>query len=194
MKIYICIFCIFLITFAIPAKTITNTFSFTTSSFSIDNYNLFVIDNVLGGSYRLISCPNDSGLYFGVDTSLGIPVSMITYTDLLGIRISDSPRDLLTSIKAPIGMRWPGTDKSMGFFLGGGPAFYLMNDFGYRSSTALGVSGELGFETNKTSNIGFFISLQSSVCAVFNNGALVNNFIGNGSSINIGLSWRRQKD
>jgi hypothetical protein len=71
---------------------------------------------------------------------------MITYTDLLGIRISDSPRDLLTSIKAPIGMRWPGTDKSMGFLLGGRPAFYLMNDFG------------------------------------------------NGTSLNVGCSWRRQKD
>lgn len=185
---------VLLIPFTIPAKTITNTVSFNTSSFSIDNLNVFVLDNVIGASYRLSICPNDSGLYYGIDTSLGVPVSMITYSDIFGIRVNDSPRDLLTSLKAPIGMRWPGVDKSMGFFLGGGPAFYLSNDFGNGSLTALGIYSELGFETNKTSDVGFFISLQSSICAVFNDGALVNNFVGNGTSLNLGMSWRRQKN
>ncbi|MBF9017269.1 MULTISPECIES: hypothetical protein [unclassified Oceanispirochaeta] len=194
MKKIVFIFCLFFVTFTISAKTITNTVSFTTSSFSIANLNIFSIDSVIGASYRLSFCPKDSGLYFGVDTSLGIPVSMATYTELLGFRMSDSPRDLLSSIKAPIGMRWAGTDKSMGFFLGGGPAFFLLSNFGNRSTTALGIFGELGFETNKTSDVGFFISLQSSNCALISNGSLLKNSFGNCTSLNIGCSWRRQKD
>lgn len=194
MKKALLFICILIIPFSISAKTVSNSISYNTTSFSVDNSILMVIDNTMGVAYRFISYPKDTGFYLGVDTSVGIPISMITYTNLLGIRVSDSPRDLLLGVKAPFGMRWAGTDKAMGFFIGGGPAYYLISNFNYQSSSALGVFGELGFETNKTSDIGFFISLQSSICALIANGSFVQDFATNSGSLNIGMTWRRKKD
>ena len=152
--------------------------------------------------YRFVVSPQDIGFYTGASLTIGLPtLAIISYDGgVLADRTYriyyDPPENFFSGIKVPFGYRWEESFiKGMGFYLGGGPsAQFITTDFGLTS--AFGFFGELGFQTNKTSDIGFHLGLQwgTSPWVYVRDW----NYLSNGwafeTTMQMGMSWRRQKN
>jgi hypothetical protein len=97
------------------------------------------------------------------------------------------------SLKFPFGYRWPGTDRKMGFYLGGGPVLQVLSDFSSGSIYSIGLDAELGWQTNRTEGIGFHFGFQFGANPfVFTvDDGYQSGFWASEASLQFGMSWRR---
>jgi len=185
------------------ALTMTHTLDFGGTQNALVADNLAYGNMMIDIGYRFTVCPQDAEFYTGADITFGIPTLTIWSTDFDIIDLEsrtfhvtwDPPENFFTGIKVPFGYRWEDSFiKGMGFYLGGGPATqFIITDSGLTS--AFGLFGELGFQTNKTENVGFHLGLQWGAYPLvyINDWNHVNNSWGFESTIQIGMSWRRLK-
>jgi hypothetical protein len=101
--------------------------------------------------------PKGTGFYFGGDLYIGIPV-------IPSPSVAGEIWPMYLSLKVPLGRRWPGERRSMGFYLGGGPEFQVMTDFTSFTEWYVSLFLDLGWQTNKTEGVGFHFGFQLSVC------------------------------
>jgi hypothetical protein len=151
--------------------------------------------------YRFSVCPEDLGFYTGADVTFGVPTLTIWSPDtgvLEGrtFHISwDPPENFFSDIKIPFGYRWEDSFiKGMGFYLGGGPSSqFIVTDNGLTS--AFGLFGELGFQTDKTSGVGFHLGIQWGTYPLvyINDWKQLTDGWGFETTLKMGMSWRRQK-
>jgi len=186
--------------FTVFPSTFTNTLDFGASVFSINDEGSILADQMFDVGYRLVYSPKDFGFYWGGNLTFGIPVMTMaaSYNSFIGdvsaVFSFDSGSDFFMSFKIPFGYRWEESFiKNMGFYLGGGPALQL--NFRNNVYTAVSVFGELGFQTNKTADIGFHMGWQFSISPLvfYEHSGYLEEIYSVESTIQAGMSWRRMK-
>lgn len=140
----------------------------------------------LGTGIRTVTCPSETGFYSGGDLFFGLPM-------LVGDPSDDEFGDLFLSFKVPFGYRWPGQNRSMGFYLAAGPDLQLLTEFNEYTYFYFSLFLELGWQTNKTRGVGFHIGLQFSICPYkwSESYYFFPPFPTFGQFLQIGISWRR---
>ena len=176
-------------------KTTTNTLTFSSSGFAASDGIITIADGILGAGFRSITCPQDTGFYWGSDLTLGIPTTAYYNDPFYGWMGTSSTDDLFMSLKVPLGYRFPATGRSMGFFIGGGAALQMVVDWDTAALYGVGPFAELGFQTNKTSGIGFHIAFQLGLSPlVFSPGnGTLSGVSASEASLRLGMSWRRER-
>jgi len=165
------------------------------AAFAVGNSSLIVAEGIITAGYRRVKHPRDVGFYYGTDLVLGVPFAM-AYYDNRQLLKAPPGNDLFLGLRIPFGHRWPGDNRSMGFYLGGGPAIQMVSDWDQHTIYGLGVFGELGWQTNKLSGTGFHFGMQLSFNPfVFSaeEGPIART-VGVGASMQFGMSWRREKN
>ena len=140
--------------------TTTNTLYFGSTGFAVSDGINTLSKGIFVAGFRSMVNPKDTGFYYGSDLSLGIPLTLYYYDNLYGYTTMATEDDLFMGLKIPLGYRWPGTGGSMGFYLGGGPALQMIVDWDTAAVYGIGAFAELGWQTNKTSNVGFHFGFQ----------------------------------
>jgi len=176
-------------------KTATNTLYFGSAGFAVSDGFTVISEGILIAGLRSTASPGDTGFYFGSDLSLGIPLTVYYFDSYYGFTSMPSQDDLFMSLKIPLGYRWPGQNRSMGFYLGGGPAFHMIADWETAVIYAVGAFAEIGWQTNKTSNVGFHFGFQLGLSPLlFSPGyGTFSNINASEASLQFGMSWRRIK-
>ncbi len=173
----------------------TNTLYFGSAGFAVSDGFTIVSEGILIAGFRSIVSPRDTGFYLGSDLSLGIPITVYYFDSYYGYISASSQDDLFMSLKIPLGYRWPGENRSMGFYLGGGPAFQMIADWETAVIYAVGAFAEIGWQTNKTSNVGFHFGFQLGLSPLlFSPGyGTLSGINASEASLQFGMSWRRFK-
>jgi hypothetical protein len=197
MKIKLYVFALFLSLAAAAAfgKTTTNTLYFGSTGFAISDGIDAISEGIVIAGFRNVVSPKDTGFYYGSDLSLGIPLTLYYFDDLYGFATMATEDDLFMGLKVPLGYRWPGTGRSMGFYLGAGPALQMIVDWDSAAVYGIGGFAELGWQTNKTSNVGFHFGFQLGLSPiVFSPGyGSLSGINASEASLRFGMSWRRIK-
>lgn len=181
------------------ALTTTHSLNFGSSGSILAGEYLAYGNAIFDTGYRFAISPKDIGFYTGADITFGMPMAAILSTDsgLLAERIFrvyyDPPQNFFSSIKVPFGYRWQESFiKGMGFYLGGGPLAQFVTTENNLTS-AFGLFIELGFQTNKTSDTGFHLGLQSGISPlVYSNWDYLSDTWFFETTLQLGMSWRRQ--
>jgi hypothetical protein len=174
-------------------KTTSHTLFIGSSNYGIGDEDGYAATGMFTGGYRYTVNPKNTGFYYGPDITLGYPL-FVYYGDYYYYYDSvESNDDLFMSLKFPFGYRWPGTDKKMGFYLGGGPVFQMLADFSSDSIYSVGIDAELGWQTNRTEGIGFHFGFQFGANPfVFTvDDGYRSDFWASEVSLQFGMSWRR---
>lgn len=143
----------------------------------------------VGGGIRAIICPSEVGFYTGADLFWGT-----SYPDVDDDLITG---DVYLSLKVPIGKRWPGFSRSMGFYIGGGPELQYFIEYDHFINFYFSIFGELGWQTNKKDGIGLHLGLQYSICPYKwpdEDWLILPPLPAFSQILQLGLSWRRISD
>ena len=122
MKRFILIVSLMFIGISAQARTSTNTVYFVPMGQTFIGEGLGLLVGSFGLGLRGISGPDYGGMYLGLDLSVAIPLVTVLANPFTGIITAPGLTDLVAGLKLPLGYRWPGAGKSMGFYLGIGPA------------------------------------------------------------------------
>ena len=150
-------------------------FTFGSTGFALSDGLAALSDGILIIGYRGVTSPRDTGFYYGSDVTLGLPVTVI-YSDFTGTYYGFSADDLFLSIKVPLGYRWEGAGRSMGFYLGGSPVMQMVVDWDSGAVYGIGAVAELGWQTIRTEGVGFHFGFQLGLSPIVfspGNGSLV---------------------
>lgn len=142
-------------------------------------------------SYRYIQYPKDFGFYVGFDGTTAFP----TIRTIYGNDNFATSRALYAHglfLMMPLGYRWQGKDKPTAFFIGGGPSMQFLYGFNTGTLFGLGVTSELGYETNMTEGSDFHFIFQFG----WSPGMWQDNlgYLGPGgfiAALRFGITWRR---
>ena len=198
MKRFILIVSLMFIGISAQARTSTKTVNLVPMGQTFIGEGWGFLEGSLGLGLRSISGPDNGGGYWGLDLSVTVPLGTVFASPFTGIILASSFTDLFVGLKLPLGYRWPGTGKSMGFYMGIGPAGQMIASFGSDINFfifSFGAFGEIGWETNKTEGVGFHIGIRlglSPFVYMPDQGFLPDSSVSELSCV-FGMSWRRQK-
>lgn len=198
MKRFILIVSLMFIGISAQARTSTKTVNLVPMGQTFIGEGWGFLEGSLGLGLRSISGPDNGGGYWGLDLSVTVPLGTVFASPFTGIILASSFTDLFVGLKLPLGYRWPGTGKSMGFYMGIGPAGQMIASFGSDVNFfifSFGAFGEIGWETNKTEGVGFHIGIRlglSPFVYMPDQGFLPDSSVSELSCV-FGMSWRRQK-
>jgi hypothetical protein len=184
-----------LATLAVAAHgtTVTQNVDFGFNSFSLSGSDGLITEAMMGVSYRYISYPDDFGFYLGFDGTMAFPTYTSVYKNDNWVSNNSNYAQALYFMM-PLGYRWPGAEKGSGFFLGGGPAMQFFYGLNVDTLFGLGVTSELGYETNMTEGSQFHFAWQfgwSPGVWGFERGYITSTSFN--SALRFGISWRRVK-
>lgn len=198
MKRIIIIISLFLFSVSVQARTLTKTINFVAMSHGFVTTGLGVLEGDLGIGLRSISGPDNGGFYWGLDLTVAVPLGTVIATPFTGIVYDFRISDLYSGLKMPLGYRWPGTGKSMGFYMGMGPAGQVTTSFDSDidfTFFSFGAFGEIGFETNKTQGAGFHFGIRfewTRFVYMVNYGLVPDTRYAELGFV-FGISWRREE-
>lgn len=193
MKSKILIFILIFISVSAFASTTVNSLNFGSYMYSRVVGDNYVSELMEGASYRFTYYPQVTGFYVGIDYTMAYPSSSIVM-DGWSYSMEATPYRSYLQLMVPIGYRWPGNGKSVGFYMGGGPTGVILYGTNAVTQGAVGLTLDFGIETNRTEGTAFHFGWQSGWSPlVFVSGSGMVDGSAWTSSLRFGMSWRRTK-
>ena len=181
----------FLLAIGAFGSATVHTLDFGSYTYSRSLNGVFVSEVMEGANYRFTYYPNITGFYTGVDYTMAYPISRIAM-DGWSYSMGSTPYRSYLQLMVPFGYRWAGKGNNTGFYLGGGPSGVILYGTDAVTQGALGLTLDLGIETNKTEGSAFHFGWQSGWNPlVFESRSGRVDGSAWTSSIRFGISWRR---
>ena len=171
--------------------TTTQSLYYGSAGLAVEKDGEVVEYEINGIGVRGVTCPADTGFYYGADLYSAFPWVGINVNGESDEFLADE--DLYLSFKAPLGYRWPAKNSRIGLYVGGGPSVQLLTDIENSVLVTFGGFGEVGLQTNKTDGLGFHLGLQLGYCPVMYRGGDTVDWDDESvhAMLQIGVSWRR---
>ena len=194
MKYKVLSILLFFIAVTVFGSATVHNLDFGSYTYSRSIGDIYVTEVMEGASYRFTYYPKETGFYTGVDYTMAYPIARISM-DGWTYSMKSTPYRSYLQLMVPFGYRWPGKDKSVGFYMGGGPSGAILYGQDATTQGAIGLTFDFGFETNRTEGSAFHFGWQSGWNPlVFVSGSGMVDGSAWTSSIRFGISWRRIKE
>jgi len=154
---------------------------------------ILIQEQMAGVDIRGASIRSFTGFYYGTYISIGRPMFRWIYNELDDtVQMSSSQFDMYASFGIPFGYRWQFPGRSTAFYLGAGPSFLGLFDFGSHMWGSGGIFCEFGLETLKTEGIAVSIGgrVVIPLGSFITDGTYISEAMdGTSSAFTIGMSW-----